>query len=451
VKVNTASQQVTRAADIQHIKGFFKSNQSLCFLPEHAKDDRLLDILSKVMFENGRKYWYTLNALKMHEGIVSKKYLECYTNYPVIELKKHLPFDVVMQKFVAQGILVYNHSDYIFSPQFSKTIVNPLLHRTIELIKDNLLSNFHSLSRNTGLISYDSGERFSEFGKFRWAFRGICPILGLKDQGKFGYLLADVLIGRPFYKNDILFFIEKIKHIQSFKNASRIFPLLLVDDLETDALILLKKHGVVLGFIKELFGEKYAQTLKELVAILNNAGASLRSDPDKYLELIKELKKYNEGLANNIRGTLFEFVVGHIHGENCQSIDLGRQIIFNSGRHDMDVLATYSNKVVAAECKALKGMVDQDMIEKWLGEKIPAFRNWMLSQELFKKKTMEFEYWSTSGFTPEAIKKLNAIKESVSTYKVSYFGPEDLRQTALKMKNKKLKEALDNYFLKPMV
>lgn len=451
INVNTASQRIGRSQETQQIKGFFKSNQSLCYLADHAKNENLLSVLSDAMLEHGRKYWYTLNALKLHQGVVSKRYLETYTNYPVLPLAGHLPFEKVMSNFIKQDILIYNGADYIYSPKFSKIVTNPLLHKTIELIKDNVLSDFHSLTRNTGLISYHSGESFGEFGKFRWAFKGVSPIAGLRNNNKLGFLLADILIGRPFYKNDVLFFIEKLKHIQNFKNASKIFPIVLIDDLETDAMHILKSHGIAIGFIKEFFGSKYAETLKELISILNNAGASLKTDPDKYLELIQQLKKYNEGLANNIRGALFEFVVGHIHQQDCQSLDLGREIIENSGRHDMDLLAIYRDKVVVAECKATKSVVDLEMVEKWLSEKIPAFRNWILKQETYKVKNMEFEYWSTSGFTPEAIDRLDNSASSVSKYKIAYYGPSKLRDRVKQMGNKKLKEALDNFFLKPTV
>ena len=76
-------------------------------------------------------------------------------------------------------------------------------------------------------------------------------------------------------------------HIQSFNNASRIVPYLIVDDLSREALIALKFHGIAIGFIKELFGQKYADTLKELISVLNNAGASLKSSPEKYLGLLR--------------------------------------------------------------------------------------------------------------------------------------------------------------------
>lgn len=452
INYNTASQRVARDKNILKIKGYFSSNLSLCYLPSHIEDGILYNALNKAMFENGRKYWYTLNALKLHGGIINQRFLECYTNYPVIALKGHLPFKIILQKFVASEILNFNGEYYILSPKLVKTKINSITYKTIEVIKENILDDFNSLTKNTGLISFRTGEKFSEFGKFRWSFKGVSNITGLMQKDKPGFILADIIIGTPINEEDVLFFIEKLKHIQSFKNASKTIPFLIVDDLSKEALAVLKKHGIAIGFIGELFGQKYADTLKELVAVLNNAGASLKSSPEKYLDLIKELKKYNEGLANNIRGALFEFVVGHIHSTNSNSsIDLGREILEDNARHEIDVLANYPDKIVLAECKAKRSKVDLKTVEKWLGMKIPAFRSWIEKQETWNKKNIEFEFWSTGGFTEDAIEKLDFIASSVSKYKISYFNAEDIRHKALSMKNKKLKEALDDFFIKTKV
>lgn len=452
ITYNTASQRVARDKKILKIKGYFSSNLSLCYLPVHIENGILFDALNRAMYENGKKYWYTLNALKLHGGIINQRFLECYTNYPVIALKGHLPFKKVMQKFVASDILNFNDEYYILSPKLIKTNVNSITYRTIEVIKENIIADFNSLTKNIGLISFHTGEKFAEFGKFRWAFKGVSNITGLMQKEKPGFILADILIGTSINEKDVLFFIEKLKHIQSFKNASKTIPFLIVDDLSKEALIILKHHGIAIGFINELFGQKYADTLKELVAVLNNAGASLKSNPEKYLDLIKELKKYNEGLANNIRGALFEFVVGHIHStDSNNSIDLGREILEDNARHEIDVLANYPDKIVLAECKAKRSKVDLKTVDKWLGKKIPAFKSWIEKQETWRKKRIEFEFWSTGGFTDDAIAELDYIISSATKYKVSYFNAEDIRNKALSMKNKKLKEALDDFFIKTKV
>jgi len=448
---NTASQKVSRSGKIEKIKGFYTSNQSFCYLKEHERNGVFYEKFVKSLYDNGRKYWYSINALKLHGGILNQRFLECYTNYPVIALKGHLPFNKVMQKFVLEGILSYNGSYYSLAPKFGLNRTSRVAHRTIEMIKEDILSSFQNLVKNTGIISFNTGEQFAEYGKFRWAFKGVSNITGLILNGNSGFLLADILIGTTIYENDVRFFIEKLGHIQSYKNAPRIIPFLIVDDLDKKALSLLKQKGVVVGFIGELFGQKYAETLKELVTILTNAGANLKQSPEKYLDLIKELKRYNEGLVNNIRGALFEYMVGHIHSIDCQSVDIGREIIESKARHEMDILAVYSNKIVIAECKAKKSMVDIETINNWIEVKIPAFKTWFDKQESFRKKNLEFEFWSTSGFTNNAETRLKKFSESAQIYKVTYFQSTQMREKAISMDNKKLKEALDNFFLKTNV
>jgi len=150
-----------------------------------------------------------------------------------------------------------------------------------------------------------------------------------------------------------------------------------------------------------------------------------------------------------MRGTFFEFVVGHIHSiDSNSSIDLGREILENGSRHEIDVIANYPSKIVIAECKAVKSKIDVLTIDNWLGRKIPAFKNWAENQETWNLKTLEFEFWSTSGFTDEALAKLQLVSSSSQRYKVSFFQSNDIRERAKSMKNKKLKEALDDFFLK---
>lgn len=451
IPLNTASQRVSRSKKIKRIKGFFTSNQSLCFLEDQYKNGELYEVLSSSMQVHGKKYWYCLNAIKMHGGIIDSKFLECYTNYPIESLKRHIPFKKVMQKFVSEGILIFSGTEYLFSPKFSPLYTSHITHKTLEIIKEDILSSFNLLMKNTGFISFNTGETFAEYGKFRWGFKGASYLKGLLENNKSGFVLADILFGKEIFKEDIQFFIEKLNHIQSFKHASRIIPFLIVDDLHKDALIELKKNGVAIGLISELFGQKYALALKELVVVLSNAGASLKTQPDKYLELINELKTYNETLVYNIRGTLFEYFVCHIHSTKSKSFDLGREIYENNGKHEIDVFAIYSDKVVFAECKATNSQIDETKINKWITQKIPAFRKWLLKQETLKNHDIEFEYWATGGYTAEADKILKEFSSSAKKYKVTYLSGADIRQKTISMKNKKMKEALDTYFLKTNV
>lgn len=80
--------------------------------------------------------------------------------------------------------------------------------------------------------------------------------------------------------------------------------------------------------------------------------------------------------------------------------------------------------------------------------KIPAFKAWFDKQETYKKKNLEFEFWSTSGFTDDAEARLKKFSDSAQIYKVPYLQSTEITGIAKSMDNKKLKEALENFFLK---
>jgi len=112
ISKDAATQRVRRAREIKKIKGFFKSRQSFCYLDSQLEEDAVYDKFQKALYHHGKKYWYCLNAIRMQGGTVSRKYLECYTKYPVKPLASHRPFEEVMRNFVSESILIFNE-DFI--------------------------------------------------------------------------------------------------------------------------------------------------------------------------------------------------------------------------------------------------------------------------------------------------------------------------------------------------
>ena len=303
--------------------------------------------------------------------------------------------------------------------------------------------------QNIGLISYNTPELFAEYGKFRWGAKGASYVTGLKTDSKPGFIVADILIGNPFYLKDIEFFIKKTDHVLSFSKAARLIPFLLIDDLDSEALDELKKKGIVVGFIGELFGEKYATSLKELIVLLNNIGASLTGTPDKFMKLIEELEIYNKTLIHNIKGSLFEYFVGYIIQRNFPNIDIGRIIYGESEKHEIDVFAYNSDTVIIAECKATKSPIDSDAIQHWQRSVIPHVRDYIKTQDILRDKKVIFEYWSTAGFTPDALRRLSDFQSKATAFTVNYYDADSMKNCVKNIKNKALSTTLNNYFLSP--
>jgi len=448
VTINTASQRITREKNLQKIGGFFKNNQSLVYLAEQSKQGLVYPVFEGLIQQHGMKYWNTLNAIKGNGGRMNRSYLECYTNYPLTPVVSHKPFDEVMQMFVQEGVLVYDQNDYAFSAKFhAKAHVN-FVGKALEQIKYNVLEHFASLQRNIGMVSFETGEILAEYGNFRWGYKGVSPVIGLRKRKELGFVVADILLGRPIHLKDVQFFTAKLATIMSYNNAPRLLPYLLTDNMHPTALHHLKEKGIVVGFIDELFGEKYAELLKELILLLKRAGESLNGDhPDKYLDLIRDLRKYNSGLLNNIRGALFEYMVGHLHVIEGAKIEMGREIYDQTGKHEIDIKAEYNKELVFAECKSTKSPIDAGMANSWIIKKVPAFHKWAVAQEAYKNLKPEFEYWSTSGFSEDALEKLKKFQAS-GKYIVRIYGPEEIKKIAADANDKKLRDAIDSFYLK---
>jgi len=444
---NTASQKISRSKEVVKIKGFFSSQQSFCYLESHKKNRNLYDDLSKAMFDYGRKYWYCLNAIRLNNGMILRTELECYINYPIEKLKGHKPFSEIISEFIKAKIITYDGAYYYLAPGFTNNTLNTVKSKTISQIKRTVLNDFSRIIKNIGLVSYNTPELFAEYGKFRWGIKGASYITGLKTDSNPGFIVADILIGNSFYFNDIDFFIKKTDHVLSFSKASRLIPFLLIDDLDSEALDKLKKRGIVVGFISELFGEKYATALKEIIVILKNIRKSLTGTPDKFMKLIEELEVYNKTLIHNIKGSLFEYFVGCIIQRNYPNIDVGRIIYGESEKHEIDVFAYNSDAVVIVECKATKSPIDSDTIQHWQRNVIPHVRDYIKTQDILRDKMIIFEYWSTSGFTPDAMKRLNDYKTKTTAFTVNYYDANAIKELVKELKNKALNTTLNNYFL----
>lgn len=176
ITINAASQRVSRDQTLERIEGFFKSNQSLIFLPDQAKDGAILSLLAKQMEMHGKKYWYVLNALRYHSGSLDRSFLETYANYPINPVASHFTFEEVLQKFVKEKILVFNEDEYSFAPRLRYKGLNLFLSKTLNIIKLYVLDNFKNQAKNIGLVSYESAELFWGTWKFPMGFQRNKPI-----------------------------------------------------------------------------------------------------------------------------------------------------------------------------------------------------------------------------------------------------------------------------------
>ncbi|MEZ4805814.1 MAG: hypothetical protein R2852_10100, partial [Bacteroidia bacterium] len=316
----------------------------------------------------------------------------------------------------------------------------------IELSKEVICNQFYNYSRSIGLISYEKGKFNSEFAKFQFCFTAPSYIAGLVKYGariQPAFVVADVLLGNKNDETSIDFFLQKVQIIKT-QTTNSFLPFLITDVLTQEAFKKLKENGIIIGLVNKLFGEEYEELLKSLISVVTNAGTILKTNPDAYLQLLLQLNKLVDGKTNNLRGDLFELAVGYYYSNLCQSLDIGKKVTFQGNYKEVDVYSTFQDKFVICECKAYKTKIDLKIVETWLSEKVSFIYKGI--REYNFDKEIVFEFWSTSGFSDDAIEHLKDKQQNLRKYKIEFYSEKEILEKAKKSKANKIVEIMREYF-----
>lgn len=436
---------------IKRIHGFFIDNQTFYYLEDQRAKDQFYISLRNAFRTYAKRLDAIITAFEYNDGYLKKADLAAFTFSPVNKLKGHRLYNDVLGQLThfdlvnsdENGYMTLHHKLCIdFKPDLKRS-------KTHELTRNFVLEQFNEWARNIGLVSFDAGKFYNEYGNLLWSYTAPSYAGSLKtysDQKPTpGFVVADILINRRSKKEDVQFFLNKIDIIYAQKNLSRILPFLIVESVEQDALALLRKKGVVVGFVDQLFGRDYADLLLGLFHVMNNAAQVLMANPDHYLKIVEQLEKFVKGKTNNLRGDLFELAVGYYHSQQCRNIDLGKKIMYDFQHKEADVFAIYQNEIKIAECKGYKGKIGIKEVDQWL-EKLPFFFKWILQVEPYKNKKMVAELWSTGGFTDDAISKLEKVSSATKKYKVEYFDKTHILEKARELNSPRFIDTLKQYY-----
>jgi hypothetical protein len=440
--------RLSRIADpIYKIRGFFKDNQTFFYHNNHYDDGRFYESLRSALKISAKKYYSIITALEYHNGYIKKEHLASYSFSPVSNLKSHKKFSDVINDLIKLKIITEEDEYYKLSELFSNRVnSNFNFYRAVELAKGVIGDQFYNYTRNIGLISYERGRFNSEFSKFQFCFTAPSYVSGIVkyiDRVQPAFVIADVLIGNRNDESSVDFFIQKIQIIKT-QTSSNFLPFLITDTLTQEAFKKLKENGIIIGFVDKLFGEEYQELLKSLISVVTNAGTILKTNPEAYLDLLIQLNKLVVGKTNNLRGDIFELAVGYYYSNLCQSLDIGKKINYQGNYKEVDVYTTFQDKYVVCECKAYKTMIDLKVVENWLGNKVPFI--YKAIREYNFDKGIVFEFWSTSGFTNDAIDFLRERQAKLKKYKIEFYAEKEILSMAKKSKTNKIIEIMREYF-----
>lgn len=457
-KENSLSKEAARKRlsrinkNIARVKGLFSDGQFLFHEKEIFNSEVYYSGLYRALKKSGKQYFIILQSLDFHYGQLKVEHLPTYSISPISNLKGHVTFHSILEKLISLKLINIKDDYVTLSNVLPDNNFNSKKAKGLDVAKNFILIQFNDWSRKIGLVSYSTSKFYGEFGKYQFNFVSSSYIGTLPKNNITnlipGFVVADILIGNTVNENQIEFFLNKIKVLKFQRNIPNFIPFLIVESIDTNSLNKLKAQGIVIGFVNELFGENYKELLNSLINLVTNAGAILKKNPEAYLDLISKLNKLVDGKTNNLRGDLFELAVGYYQGRICKSIDIGRIINFQGYQREIDVLGYTENKIFISECKGYNHKVSKDEVELWLGEKVPIIRKWILDHSAFNDKSIIFEFWSTGGFTDEAIEFLTKKKEKTEKYTIEFFDLNDMLTMSKEIKSKKFTEILREYYIK---
>ncbi|BDW93433.1 hypothetical protein MACH07_22650 [Flagellimonas marinaquae] len=442
---------------IHKITGLFSDKKSFIYHADNYQNSEYFDDLVNAFKSDGKRCYAIINAIKYHHGLISVEELPNYSISPVRLLSGHMKFSSLIEKLKKHNLIrETTEGEYGLNIFIAEQAAPNFRHiKGIEISKKIILQHFETWSKNIGLVSFKKGKNNNVVGGFQFAFTAPTYIDGLIEyngkQKKPGFLVADILIGNKTNEDAISFFIKKLAAIKASNKTIKLLPVLIVDGIGVKALNQLKSNGVLVASIKELYGNDYSELIKNLINTVTNAGAILKTEPEKYLSLMSKLTKLIDGKTNNLRGDLFELAVGFYYSKYSQSINIGKRVpvLHTIRTREIDVLVINENEVCVVECKGYNYPVDVDYIEVYLSEKVREIRGWLSSS--YPEKRQRFEIWSTGGFTEDSIKLLKETKSKVRKFDFDYLNQKDIKERANQLNSDKFKEILRDYYLKEIV
>ena len=449
-----ARKAISRArSPVQKLKVFpFNKNQVYCYLEEQYTSRGYRENLYESLKNESLAVSVILRALENNDYIMKKSLLSVYSKSPVENTKGHKRFDRIIINLIEQGILCEIEEEfYCISSMYCGEEYNLIYSRSKEQISNIIVADFISWAAKLNIIAYNSFKVFPDttiFAHFKWFATIPSYVTPLSDtvKNRPGFIIVDVLVKSNADIQDIEFFVEKVKIIRNFKGLPSFVPILLINGVSIEALQYLKANKIIVGILSNLFDRKYTETLMNIYNVLRNANAVITKNPQKLEELIKEIAK-SEGRFNNVMGDLFECMVGLFFIRiGSKNIDMNK-LVSNElgGKYEIDVLVERDNKIIAIECKAYKGKIEKEYVEKWLSSRIPVFRKFL--ERKYPGTKIEFSLWSLGGFDDQAKAILKEHKSTVKKYQLSYYNKEEVYVYAKELGDKILCEQIKKHFM----
>lgn len=464
---DVARQRISRAGPhVRRLKGLvFPRNARFLYHVKHEGTERYWTALARDIREASPAYGPALAALQARDGVVPLDHFAIISGSPIRQ-RGHVSSETVLQRLEAvhlvergelQGVgpvVALRADGRLGSPNFRRL-------RARLVVEKMLLLALRDWARRLGVASYDKIEirgetdRLPTFGTFNWDLCGpsyMVPIVRRQKNAppKPGFLVGDVIAGAAVDEHAVAAFIRKFSMSSYLKNLPPFMPVLVADGYTQEAFNLGRAHGIMLATPKNLFGRDLAIGLATLLETLSKAAAVAVAKPEVIGELFDKLSSI-EGADRNLRGSLFELVVGHVvQARFGGSIDINHLIRYDTFKAEIDVRRVVAGEVWLYECKGYQPdhLIDAPEVEAWLTEKVPGIYSATKAEDRFNSSAVHFEFWTSGGFTDAAIAALEAARDRTKRYVIGWKAGREVRNELAKLSSSGMTAMFDQHFLK---
>ncbi len=306
-----------------------------------------------------------------------------------------------------------------------------------------------------GAIEMNGHGALPRFSTMNFDIVGPCYLNSLttrsKGQVKPGFFVCDIISSGPLQVDHVSGFLKKVTSLTALRKLGRFQPMLLAEAYSEEALRELRSRGVIVATPDSLFGREVASALEELLRVLQKSAEIAIGNPGKVEELFDKL----EGFEGNLRGALFEMIVGHlVLNLFAGSIDIGVLVTDFETRQkaDIDVRRVSGTDIACYECKGHGPdvFVSLEEVKYWLEKQVPIIRGAHKFEGRFHGLAERYEFWTTGKFTEDVVAYLEERKRTIRRYEIDWKDGTDLQALASKLPNKTMQRLLKRFYHKDL-
>ena len=461
-----ARQKVSRATSIKKLAHIlFPHRARFVYLQADYGSPDFWRALTRELLANSVSYGGALAALLARGGAMPVAHFAIACGAPVAQRGHQSPAAILERLKAAQLVQTVNEpgigecvelSHQSAAESYELARMRARLHT-----EQVLLGAIKDWARNLGLVSYnkvelrDEGVHQPKVGTFHWdmaapSYLGPLVKRAGTERPKPGFLVCDVLLNVNVSADELQPFINKCKTLRNLIKVGACLQIFVADGYAPEAYALAKKEGVIPATTTTLFGVEVAKALRELAELLRDVYP--RAGTFEKVDAVYAQLSHIEGAANNLRGALFEYLVAEIVRSNSthNSIQMNEVFRQEGGAAEVDILVQHNNQSVRfIECKGYRpgGTVPDDMVERWLNDRIPFLRKTAASNPSWQKCRFEFEFWTSGTLTLNAEALIAAAAGRTHKYGVKLVSARELATLGRATNNTALKKTLQEHFL----